>query len=177
LIEAQHEAITQAKITAMNLRNATISDFATILNLNEASVHFLSPLTEERLTRLHRAAAYHRVLERDGEVMAFLLAFREGADYDSVNYRWFNAKYPRFLYIDRVVVAHLGQGQGLGARLYADLFAFARLSEASCVTCEFDIDPPNETSRKFHAKHGFTEVGSQWISGGKKCVSMQAVAL
>lgn len=158
-------------------RDATPADFLRILALNEESVRFLSPLTPERLARLHGQSAVHRVVGIDGTIAAFLLAFREGADYDSPNYRWFAARYERFLYIDRVVVANVFQGRGLGALLYADLFDFARTSGARRVTCEFDVDPPNEASRRFHARHGFVEVGGQAVAGGKKTVSLQAVEL
>ena len=158
-------------------RDATPADFPAILALNEESVHFLSPLTPARLASLHDESAYHRVVEIDGAVVAFLLAFREGAAYDSVNYRWFAQRHARFLYIDRAVVAGAFQGRGLGARLYADLFDFARASGAARVTCEFDLDPPNEVSRRFHVRHGFAEVGTQVVAGGKKTVSLQAVEL
>lgn len=116
---------------------------------------------------------YHRVVECDGQVVAFLLALREGADYDSLNYRWFAAAYSRFLYIDRVVVSARYQGQGLGALLYDDLFAFARAAGIDKVTCEFDVEPPNEASRKFHAQCGFQEVGTQKVADGRKRVSLQ----
>jgi uncharacterized protein len=171
-----HDAATQLPVV-FSLRNATPADFPQILNLNEASVRFLSPLTPARLALLHAEAAYHRVLHVNDEIAAFLMAFREGAAYDSVNYQWFSAHYERFLYIDRVVVSTLHQGRGLGARLYADLFAFAKTAAAVRVTCEFDIDPPNEISRRFHARHGFAEVGTQAVAGGAKRVSLQAAAL
>ena len=70
-------------------RDATPDDFPAILALNAESVHFLSPLDAPRLQRLHAQAAYHRIVTAGGGVAAFLLAFREGADYDSPNYRWF----------------------------------------------------------------------------------------
>jgi predicted GNAT superfamily acetyltransferase len=155
------------------IRDAIDSDFPAVLALNAESERFLSPMDSAHLQRWHQAAAYHRVLESQNNVVAFLLAFREGADYDSVNYRWFGARYPRFLYIDRVVVALSEQGKRLGARLYDDLFAFARCSEVAIVTCEFDIDPPNEASRRFHARYGFREVGTQRVANGKKRVSLQ----
>jgi predicted GNAT superfamily acetyltransferase len=59
----------------------------------------------EHLAHLHGQAAYHRVTEVGPSVAAVLLAFREGADYDSPNYRWFAKRYDSFLYIDRVVVS------------------------------------------------------------------------
>lgn len=161
----------------MTLRPATASDFPAILALNHESVRMLSPLTPERLAQLHGESAYHRVLESDGQVQGFLLAFREGAAYDSPNYRWFAGRYPRFLYIDRIVISSACHGRGLGQRFYEDLFAFARQADAVCVTCEIDIDPPNEPSRRFHERRGFREVGRQRVAGGTKEVSLQAVRL
>ena len=159
------------------IRPAAIADFAAILALNAESVHFTSPLDAARLQQLHTQAAYHRVVAIGGSVAAFLLAVREGADYDSPNYCWFAQRYREFLYIDRIVVGAAQQGRGLGALLYDDLFAFARASGVAQVTCEFDVDPPNPASAAFHARFGFREVGTQWLGGGKKRVSLQARAL
>ena len=159
------------------LRNATEADFARILQLNAESEHFLSPLTQPRLAELHALAAYHRVVVLDGAVLAFLLAFREGVAYDSPNYVWFAAREKRFLYVDRIVVSLAHQGNRYGALLYTDLFAFARASGAGRVVCEFDLHPPNELSRRFHARFGFREVGTQWVAGDTKQVSLQEALL
>jgi len=42
------------------------------------------------------------------------------------------------------------------------------------VTCEYDVDPPNPGSERFHTRFGFREVGRQVVAGGKKSVSLQA---
>lgn len=131
-------------------------------------------MNEELLSKLHGVAVYHRVIEMNPRgVVGFLLALREGADYHSVNYLWFTERYPEFLYIDRVVVAALHRGNRLGKLLYDDLFNFAREKRIAAVTCEFDIEPPNEASRRFHSRYGFREGGKQWVAGGKKQVSLQ----
>jgi uncharacterized protein len=161
----------------MDIRAAQLADFPAILTLNDESVRVLSPLTAERLEALHRSAAYHKVVDVDGEVAAFLLAFREGAPYDSPNYLWFAERYPHFLYIDRIVVAPSHRGAGFGALLYDDIAAFAARTGAPWLTCEFDIDPPNPASMRFHERMGFGEVGTQTIGGGKKRVSLQARAI
>ncbi len=158
----------------MILRDATPADFPAILTLNAASVALLSPLDATRLATLDAAACYHRVASDNGEVQAFLLALREGQDYDSPNYRWFASRYPHFLYIDRIVVAGRARGAGIGRRLYSDLFAFAAASAFPLIACEFDIDPPNPVSERFHTSFGFREVGQQVVSGGTKKVSLQA---
>ena len=161
----------------MPIRPATPADFPQILALNAESVHFLSPLNLERLELLDSQAAYHRVAEENGVITAFLLAFREGSAYDSPNYRWFAGRYAQFLYIDRVVVSASQHGRGIGKQFYADLIAFARDSGVGQVTCEFDLDPPNEVSRRFHAAFGFEEVGSQTYGPSQKQVSLQALQL
>jgi predicted GNAT superfamily acetyltransferase len=155
------------------LRDAFAADFAQIVALNDASVHFTSPMDLARVTQLHEHAAYHRVLTSEGVVLAFLLAFREGAPYDSVNYQWFAREYRHFLYIDRIVVSQAARGANLGTRLYEDIFAFAAAAGVTRVTCEYDLDPPNPVSERFHQRHGFREVGRQWLGGGKKQVSLQ----
>lgn len=159
------------------IRDATRDDFDAILRLNLESERFLSPLGPERLEVLHQQSAYHRVGCVDGSVEAFLLAFREGIDYDSPNYRWFADRYPSFLYIDRIVVDAGSRGKGLGTGLYTDVFAWARQSGVPRIVCEFDIDPPNKASKVFHQRFGFEEVGSHRVANGKKAVSLQEVLL
>jgi predicted GNAT superfamily acetyltransferase len=148
-----------------------------ILALNEDSVHFLAPMNLTRLQMLHDQSSYHRVFDTGNGVEAFLLAMREGASYDSANYRWFAERYARFLYIDRVVVSKSARGKGYGTLLYQDLFAYAASTCINPVTCEFDVDPPNEPSQRFHQGFGFTEVGSQRVGAESKLVSLQAVWL
>jgi uncharacterized protein len=161
----------------MLIRDANAADFAQILQLNEAFVHFLSPLTANRLQALHGKANYHRVVDCDGELAGFLMAFRENAGYDSSNYQWFDKHFERFLYIDRVVVAKKFQGQGIGNMLYDDIFSFAKSTHATQLTCEFDIEPPNELSRRFHMRYGFSEVGQQIYGANNKKVSLQSALL
>ncbi|MDE2247763.1 MAG: GNAT family N-acetyltransferase [Xanthomonadaceae bacterium] len=158
------------------LRDATPADFTAILALNQAFVAVLSPLDRARLASLHAAAAVHRVIERDGCVEAFLLAFREGADYDGANYHWFARRYPRFLYVDRIVVAASAQARGCGRRLYHDVGIEAARRGVPLIACEYDIEPPNPSSARFHGRLGFREVGRRQLGGGK-WVSMQLLEL
>lgn len=160
----------------MHTRDATPADFPAILALNHAFVAVLSPLDEPRLAHLHAQAAQHRVIERDGEVLAFLLTLREGAAYDSPNYRWFAARYPRFLYVDRIVVGAAAQGLGVGRQLYRDAHGHALTHALPVLVCEYDIAPPNPASARFHAALGFRGVGTQTLGAGKQ-VSLQALEI
>jgi predicted GNAT superfamily acetyltransferase len=161
----------------MKTRTATSSDFKSILALNFESERFLNPLTMEQLEQLHLQANLHQVLEIEGQVGAFVLALREGTSYDNVNYRWFIERYERFLYVDRVVVSEALHGQGLGRVLYESIFAHARATRTPVITCEYDIEPPNLASERFHRAFGFVEVGRQLVAGGKKLVSLQAAPI
>lgn len=159
------------------IRPATLLDYKQILKLNEESVHFLSPLSKEKLAHLHQESEILKVIEIDGFVEAFVLALREGKDYDSVNYIWFEKNYDKFLYIDRVVVSVKKQNSGLGKLLYEEVFKHAESIDTPVVTAEIDIEPPNPVSLRFHEKFGFKEVGKQSIAGGKKIVSLQAAQI
>src|SRR6202035_3857228 len=76
-------------------------------------------LDAERLASLTGQAFYACAI---GEVGAFLLAFDQTAAYDSPNYLWFRERYPRIVYVDRVVVAPPLRGRGYACQLFADLF-------------------------------------------------------
>jgi predicted GNAT superfamily acetyltransferase len=154
------------------IRDARPEDFPAILRLNLESEAFLSPLPLPRLQSLHGQAWHHRVAAIDGDVAAFLLVLRPGADYDSPNYRWFAERYRDFAYIDRIVVGAAARKARLATLLYRDLFERAADAGIRSITCEFDIEPPNEASRRFHERLGFVEVGSQRVSGGRKAVAL-----
>jgi uncharacterized protein len=155
------------------IRDATPGDHEAILRLNALWERVTSPLDEVALAVLHAQAAYHRVVEAGSTIAAFLLALGPGAAYESPNYRWFDATHSEFLYIDRIVVSSDFHRAGLGGALYDDLLAFARSQGTHRLVCEVDIDPPNVPSDAFHRRRGFVEVGTQWVGGGKKRVSLR----
>lgn len=161
----------------MKIRKFEISDYERILQLNEESVHFLSPLTKDKLESMVVQSEMINVIEVDGIVDAFILTLREGKEYDSINYLWFSNHYDKFLYIDRVVVSLKMQGRGLGKALYEYIFKYAKKTGVSCIAAEIDINPPNPGSLIFHEKFEFKEVGKQTVAEGKKLVSLQVVNL
>ena len=161
----------------MLTRDAQPIDFVSILKLNKQSENFLDSLSLERLVRLHNQAAYHRVVEINGNVAAFLLAFSESADYHYPTYLWFVEHFGKFIYIDRVVVSLSQQGRGIGKLLYEDLLSFAKANNTALITCEFDVVPPNEISRRFHERFGFKEVSTLLVGAYEKQVSLQALSV
>ena len=140
---------------------------AAVLALNNAHAKELSWLAPERLQHLVGHAFLAR---RIGVLDAFLLAFDQDAPYDSPNFLWFRERFPRFVYIDRIVVAESGRGRGLARALYGDLFAQAVKTGHARVVCEVNTRPPNPESDAFHAALGFVEVGHANIHNGAKDV-------
>lgn len=149
-------------------------DLAAVRAMNAASIPAVSALTTVALRDLVGKSAYARVVECDGQVAGFLLGLVAGADYDSLNYQWFCARYDEFFYVDRIVIGEAWRGQGLGAALYADVDAYARAQQLSPVTCEVNLRPHNAQSLAFHAALGFEQVGTQDTEGGSKRVSLLA---
>jgi uncharacterized protein len=153
----------------MIVRELTPADWPRVLELNLASVQALSELDEQRLRWILSLAHRSLVVEDDGEVVAFALAIASGTDYDSDNYRWFTARYERFLYLDRIAVDASLRRRGVGAQLY-DAMETAAASFGRMV-CEVNLLPRNDVSLAFHAARGYGEVG-QLAHGEEKLVSL-----
>ncbi|HWK63379.1 MAG TPA: GNAT family N-acetyltransferase [Rhizobiaceae bacterium] len=149
------------------IERVSAPDEPAILALNNEHAAELSWLEPERLSYLIGQAFHTR---RIGRLEAFLMAFDQNASYDSPNYLWFRSRYPRFVYVDRVVVANAARGRGHARRLYSDLFDVAAKVGHTMVTCEVNAEPPNPASDAFHAALGFSEVGDAVIHGGAKSV-------
>lgn len=142
-----------------------------VLALNNAHAAELSWLEPDDLSHLIAEAFY---AEAVGGCDAFLIAFDQDADYASPNFQWFRARYPRFVYVDRVVVSPAARGRGLARTLYRDLFERAEAAGHTIVTCEVNAEPPNPASDAFHAALGFSVVGTAAIHDGKKTVRYYA---
>ncbi len=161
----------------ITIRDAVEADFSCILELNLDEVEKTSAMDMERLKALDRLACYHRVALMGDEVVAFLLAMRDGVDYRNDNYAWFAERYSRFLYVDRIVVGEAWLGLRIGGALYRDLFVYAKTQALECIACEYNIAPPNPASKRFHDRFGFKEVGRKAVAGSRKQVSLQRLAL
>jgi predicted GNAT superfamily acetyltransferase len=139
-----------------------------LLALNNAHAVELSWLEPPRLAHLVAEAF---LAERIGQADALLLTFDQDADYDSPNFLWFRERFPRFVYVDRVVVAAQARGRGHARRLYQTLFEQARAAGHERIVCEVNSNPPNPASDAFHADLGFVVVGTADIYGGEKTVT------
>ena len=157
----------------IQIRNTTTLDYPRIVELNDAEVQQTSAMDLTKLSALAAMSCYHKVAVVDGRVAAFLLAMPENVAYQSENYVWFAARFPQFIYVDRIVVGAEFSGLKIGSLLYQDLFSYARSHGIQNVTCEYNIQPPNPVSKSFHDKFGFRQIDTQWVANGSKQVSLQ----
>jgi predicted GNAT superfamily acetyltransferase len=116
-------------------------------------------------------ASYFRVATSGGGLAAYLVGFRPGTAYTSPNYLWFCERYDDFAYVDRVAVADFARRTGIATRLYAD-FAASVPDGVEHLTCEVNVQPPNDSSMDFHRRLGFERVGSLISENGTKEVAM-----
>ena len=141
------------------------ADLQMLLALNNEHAAELSLLDARGFERLLRAAFLAR---QTNEAAAFVVAFDETGDYDSPNFLWFKARFDRFVYVDRIVVAESARGRGLARRLYDSVFAAARTAGIGRVVCEINLDPPNPGSIRFHDALGFVQIGhARLLESGK----------
>ena len=138
---------------------------ALALALNNDHAAELSLLDERRMRQL---VEWSWLALPVGRLDGFVLAFVQASAYDGINFGWFKARYPRFAYVDRIVIAPQARGRGLARTLYDHVFAKARAEGIPLVTCEVNMEPPNPASDAFHAALGFEPVGSAGV--GSKTV-------
>jgi uncharacterized protein len=155
------------------VRDILPSDLAVIHAINEASTPGVHGELLEKLDAITRESCIALVVEVDGVVVGFCQVLPPGANYRSLNYAWFSARYDDFIYLDRVAVAADHRGQGIGGRLYDEV---ERRSRASWFTLEVNLRPRNDGSLRFHARRGFFEVGQQETDYGT-LVSLMAKRL
>ncbi|MBI1862197.1 MAG: GNAT family N-acetyltransferase [Deltaproteobacteria bacterium] len=158
--------------SSFSIRDGVDADLAGIVNLNDSEIPHVTAIMVEALKALTDQAFYFQIAESHaGDIIGFVLALAESATYRSLNFHWFKARYPRFVYIDRIVVSRPRHRTGAGKLLYADLFEKAQ-NRTPLLTCEVNIRPPNPGSVEFHQRLGFQQVGTQETEGGKKTASL-----
>ena len=146
------------------LRPITPADRDFVLDLNEAHVELLAPMSADRLDALLGWTDLGCVVDPGTGPVGFVLTMPSGTAYDSDNYRWYAERYPDFYYLDRIVLLPTTRRAGLGTRVYDAVEArAATLATRLCL--EVNLDPPNEPSLAFHRGRGYTQVGTQEVGG------------
>ncbi len=157
----------------ISIRDVKSEELEYLHEVNQANTPHLGSISFECMQHLYNEAACFKVAEADNTLAGFIIAFTPDADYDSPNFLYFKREYEHFLYIDRIVVLAEYRRKCVGTAFYDAMAAYVKEQQLGIVTCEYNLRPPNEISRMFHANYGFQEVGRQETEEGKCTVSLQ----
>lgn len=156
----------------LRLRSVAEGDLDRLIALNNAAVPAVNTLDRAAMARFAAIAPHFRVALQAGTPAGLMVALGPGIAYDSLNYRWFEAHYEAFLYVDRIVVDPTARSAGIGTLLYEDLVAVANAMGVRRLACEVNLRPPNERSIRFHERLGFRGVATQETENGAKTVQL-----
>ncbi len=159
------------------MRDATAADEAFILALNAACTPAVGDMDAQDYRDLvgwaHRIVIAEAAIGAGGVKPAgFMILIRPGSAYPSDNYSWFEEKFGRQLYVDRIAIDSSARGLGIGRALYEEAFRMAAALGEERVTAEVNEDPPNPESMAFHARLGFRHLLSRTSPRLGKVVAM-----
>lgn len=150
-------------------RALTLDDIPRMVEINEQGLPGTGKVTQEEMAALLNLSELALGLDNERGLAGFVLCLLPGTRYGSLNYAWFNQHLDQFLYVDRIAVADEARNGGIGSLLYDSVIAHANLLDCP-VTAEVSLRPPNPGSVRFHARHGFDEIGL--FETGEKAVTM-----
>jgi len=153
------------------LRDAKHSDLDKIVSINKSAIPAVNYVSYDEFEWFLNRKLYFKIAQNShGAISGFLLVLPSGLEYKSLNYKWFSGKYVNFAYIDRIVIMDEFKENGIGKSLYLDLEKNIRGYEL--IACEFNIEPPNPISKKFHESLNYENVGYQFTENETKKVSL-----
>ena len=150
-------------------RALTLDDIPRMVEINEQGLPGTGKVSEEEMADLLQLSELALGLDNETGLAGFVLCLLPGTRYGSLNYAWFNQRFDQFLYVDRIAVAEEARNDGIGSSLYQSVVTYAHRLDCP-VTAEVSLRPPNPGSVRFHARHGFDEVGV--FEPGEKAVTM-----
>lgn len=132
-----------------------------LYSLNQENTPEVGSLNDaESFRKLLELSSTSLLIEYKNQVIGFMICFRENSVYGSENYKFFNDKKEKFIYIDRVVIKSGFRRMGFGTEIYKHIDEAASKNFLP-ICCEVNSMPRNEISINFHIKNGFTEVGEK----------------
>tara|TARA_B100000674_G_C37649806_1_gene827383 strand:- start:146 stop:679 length:534 start_codon:yes stop_codon:yes gene_type:complete len=147
-----------------DLKEAKKTSLREVFEINESHKPMLSSLGDlGKLEDLIELSTFGSFFVFQREICAFIVCMREDLPYESPNYKYFQNKYKKFLYIDRVGVKKGLENRGFGSFMYGNIFE-NYINERLIICAEANIEPINKQSLKFHEKMGFRKVEEHFFN-------------
>ena len=89
----------------MQIRPLTREHLHAMWSINEQGLPGTGKVSEDEMEHLLNVSSFARGAFSDDVLLGFVIRLPPQADYGSLNYAWFNARYDGFIYVDRVAVA------------------------------------------------------------------------
>ena len=146
-------------MNSLPIRRLTLQDIPAMWGINEQGLPGVGEVSHHAMTNLLTLSEIPLGTFDGDKLVGFVLCLIPGTQYGSPNYAWFNSRYQRFLYVDRIAVAETHRNRGVGSRLYGRIAEEARRRHCP-IAAEVSVRPLNAGSMRFHARHGFEPVGT-----------------
>lgn len=153
----------------MEIRDLRALDSRSIWEINEQGLPGTGKVSEDEIIALLEFSSFSIGAYDNDNLLGFVICLPPATEYGSLNYAWFNHRYDRFLYVDRIAVSSESRNQKIGSKLYQAVIGESE-AQGVPIAAEVNLRPPNLDSIRFHERHGFTEVGE--FTHGEKSVLM-----
>lgn len=153
----------------MDITDLSVLDSRSIWEINEQGLPGTGKVSEDEIIKLMEYSSFSIGAYDNDNLLGFVICLPPATEYGSLNYAWFNNRYDRFLYVDRIAVSSDSRNQKIGSKLYQAVIDES-VAQGVPIAAEVNLRPPNLDSIRFHERHGFTEVGE--FTHGEKSVLM-----
>ena len=157
------------EIMNIGVRHLADSEAEMIWSINEEGLPGTGKVSQQEIKALLEFSSLSIGAYLEDRLVGFVICLPPNTEYGSLNYAWFNQRYDKFLYVDRIAVSVESQNQNIGSILYDHVKKHAEEIGVP-VTAEVNIYPPNPGSMRFHDRHGFEQVGV--LDHGEKSVAL-----
>ena len=105
-------------IVDIGVRNLVDSEAERIWAINEEGLPGTGKVSQQEIKALLEFSSLSIGAYLEDRLVGFVICLPPNTDYGSLNYAWFNQRYDKFLYVDRIAVSIEFQNQKIGSILY-----------------------------------------------------------
>ena len=139
-------------------RECQLADVSTMWEINQQGLPGTGKVTQKEICHLMEISEVCIGAFKDDSLVGFVICLLPKKNYASLNYSWFNERYEKFIYVDRIAVDTQFRDRGIGSELYQRVIQYS-IENNIPITAEVSLDPPNLGSDRFHIRHSFNSVG------------------